>query len=100
MAVYVDDMYKYRMGRFRGYRMSHMIADSHEELMDMANQLGLKVEWLQHEGTPKEHFDIPVHKRAQAIRLGAKAVGMKELVRIIRSKRLAERSDPTKQILL
>lgn len=86
MAVYVDDMFKSRLGRFRGYRMSHMVADSHDELMEMAERLGLKPQWIQNPGTRKEHFDIPEDKRVEAIRHGAVAVSMRDLVRIIRLK--------------
>lgn len=87
-------MYKYRMGRFRDMRMSHMIADSRDELLDMADRLGVQHRWIQYPGTPKEHFDIPVRVRLEAIQLGAVEVSMKELVRIIRRKSALEDSEP------
>ena len=58
MTVYVDDMYRTEMGRFRHMKMSHMIADSTDELLAMADQIGLKRNWLQKAGTADEHFDI------------------------------------------
>lgn len=45
--------------------MCHMLSDSHEELMAMADMIGVQRKWLQHAGTPIEHFDICLSKRAQ-----------------------------------
>lgn len=69
MAVYVDH------GRldFGRMKMSHMIADSLEELHAMADQLGLRREWFQAPG-PKvsfPHYDVSQTKRELAVRLGA-----------------------------
>jgi len=80
MAVYVDDMHLYPMGRLGRMKMCHMTADSHEELMDMAFKLDLDTDWLQHRGTWKEHFDIALGKRAKALTLGAVEVTMKATV--------------------
>lgn len=52
-----------------------------EELVAFGQTLGLKVEWLQRVGTPREHFDLPVETRAKAIAMGAVAVSPQELVR-------------------
>jgi ribA/ribD-fused uncharacterized protein len=68
MSVYVDNM---RMP-WRGMIMSHMTADSNEELHEMAIKIGMKREWFQ--GRPKhsiEHYDVSEGKRQQAIKLGA-----------------------------
>ena len=93
--VYVDDMYKYPMGKYRNMCMSHMIADTTEELLDMARKIGVKVKWIQNPGQPKrEHFDICASKRALAIRNGAVAVTMQELALLDRDPqtgRLAKR---------
>lgn len=91
MTVYVDDMYAIPLGQFRGMKMSHMMADTTEELLAMAKLIGLSQRWLQHAGTPKEHFDISMSKRREAIRHGAKAVTMDWLAewRISRRQRAA-----------
>lgn len=91
MAVYVDDMYKTNLGQYQRMKMSHMLADTREELMAMAKALNLKMEWLQKRGTPSEHFDISLLKRQMAIRLGAQEVSMKFIVRKIQEKKLNER---------
>ncbi len=78
MAVYVDDMYKNPVGNYRGMRMSHLIADTHQELLDMVDKIGVKRKWIQYEGTPQEHFDICMAKREKAIKAGAIEITQRE----------------------
>ena len=86
MAVYVDDFFT----PWRGMIMCHMVADSHEELVEFATQkLGLKAEWIQAEGTYREHFDVSKTVRQRAIRLGAKTITRRELVELCRARRTA-----------
>lgn len=66
MTVYVDDMYKYSTGRFRRMKMSHMIADTEEELHAMARKIGVARRWYQ-----GDHYDIALSKRALAVEYGA-----------------------------
>lgn len=66
--VYVDDM-KAPFGRMI---MCHMYADTHEELVAMADRIGVARKWIQYPGHPvKEHFDIALSKRALAVKFGA-----------------------------
>lgn len=67
-------------------RMSHMLADSTEELEAMARQLGLSPRWLQHPGTYREHYDVCAANRAKAIELGAVEVNSRFLVNLRRKK--------------
>ena len=67
--------------------MSHMVADSHEELVSMAAQLGLRVQWLQNPGEWSEHFDVSLSKRKEAIRCGAVEVTMRGLVSMLTSRK-------------
>ena len=85
MALWVD-RYKAPCGRML---MSHLMADTHEELMDAASTLGLRSAWLQNEGQPTEHFDVCLSKRAEAIRkLGARPITSKQLILyVVRPKR-------------
>ncbi|WP_026986530.1 DUF4031 domain-containing protein [Fodinicurvata fenggangensis] len=68
MAVYVDDV-AIPYGRMK---MCHMWADSREELLAMADRIGVARRWLQQ--PPKAswvHFDISQSKRAMAVQDGA-----------------------------
>lgn len=77
MAVYVDDP----IWPFGRMMMCHMVADSTEELLAMADRIGVARKWIQYPGTPKEHFDICRSKRALAIKAGAIEVSSRELCR-------------------
>lgn len=68
MSVYVDDM----RAPFGRMRMCHMTADTHGELVEMADRIGVARKWIQHAGNPVyEHFDIALSKRSLAVRAGA-----------------------------
>lgn len=69
--VYVDDMYKYKIGEFRRMKMSHLMADSTEELLEFVRRLRVNEKWIQHAGDRYEHFDICLSKRSLAIKEGA-----------------------------
>lgn len=84
MTVYVDDMYRYPMGQFRRMKMSHMVADTEQELLEFADRLGLKREWYQ-----GDHFDVSMTVRAKAIKLGAVEITLKELSHMHAQKRRA-----------
>ena len=83
MTVYVDNA----RHPYRGMRMSHMMADSTLELTNMADRIGLKQQWIQHQGTDKEHFDVSASKRALAVQLGAVEVSGRELAILMRQRR-------------
>lgn len=76
MSVYVDDM----TAAYRGMTMCHMGADTTEELLAMADLIGVQRKWIQSAGTWREHFDICLTKRARAVRLGAIEVTQREFV--------------------
>lgn len=81
MTVYVDDMYKYPMGQFGRMKMSHMVADTVEELLEMADKIGVARKWIQHaeKGKGWVHFDISISARRRAIAAGAKQITLREL---------------------
>jgi hypothetical protein len=83
MSVYVDDM-RAAYGRMV---MCHMIADTTEELLAMADQIGVQRKWLQRQGSHREHFDIAQSKRALALKHGAQAITQRELAKLILVKR-------------
>lgn len=74
MSVYVDDMHKYPMGQFGRMKMSHMIADTEDELHEMAAKIGVARRWYQ-----GDHYDIAMSKRDLAIEHGAIAIPLKQL---------------------
>jgi hypothetical protein len=73
MTVFVDDMYRYRIGRFRGMKMSHMIADTDAELHRFALMIGMPRERYQ-----GDHYDVPESMRDRAIAAGAVAITYKQ----------------------
>lgn len=85
MSVYVDDE-RMPYGRML---MCHMLADTTEELLAMADKIGVQRKWIQYPGTPKEHFDICLSKRAKALQLGALDADREKVVSIVRGKREA-----------
>lgn len=85
MAVYVDNM----RASFGRMKMCHMIADSTEELLAMADTIGVDRKWLQKAGRHDEHFDIAMSKRKLAVEAGAVEVTMLGLGRILRDRRAA-----------
>ena len=66
MTVFIDDMYRYAIGQFRGMRMSHMIADDEVELHAMADHIGMHRRWYQ-----GDHYDVPLDRRSLAVAAGA-----------------------------
>ncbi len=82
MSVYVDNFYLSGV-TFRGMKMSHLIADTTEELLLMVDKIGVKRKWIQHAGTCNEHFDICFSKRAKAIKIGAVEIGMRDYAKEI-----------------
>lgn len=68
MAVYVDDV-RHKFGRMV---MCHMWADGLDELLAMADAIGIARKWLQQ--PPKAswiHFDVSLGMKTKAIALGA-----------------------------
>ena len=76
MTVYVDNARR----RYRGMRMSHMIADTTAELLEMADRIDVDRKHIQFRGLAKEHFDICAERRERALAAGAVAVSSREIV--------------------
>jgi hypothetical protein len=81
MTVYVDDMHLTGLGKYRRMKMSHMIADTTEELLQMADAIGVARKWLQYPNHAKEHFDVCLSAREKAIKRGAVPLTMRELAK-------------------
>ena len=77
MAVFVDTMkapYKPAHAPGRTYVMSHMIADSEEELHAMAEKIGVARRWFQ-----GDHYDITQSRKALAVKYGAQLISLRQL---------------------
>lgn len=79
MMVYVDNM-KATYGRMI---MCHIIADTIEELHEMADKIGIDRKWFQSH-SKHLHYDICLNKRKIAISYGAKEIDMRETVKILK----------------
>lgn len=81
--VYIDSL----NAKFGRMIMCHMMADTTEELLQMADKINVQRKWLQDPGTAKEHFDICLSKKKLAIeKFGAKEVGFKEIANLMERK--------------
>lgn len=71
MSCYVDKLRPFGW-RIRGRETEscHLLADSLDELHEMAQRLGLKRAWFQDKRSGK-HYDLVPSKRATAVALGA-----------------------------
>lgn len=84
MSVFVDDM----EAQFGRMVMCHMIADSTDELLEMADKIGVQRKWIQNEGSYREHFDVSKDKRRLAVAFGAVEITQRELARILVARRI------------
>lgn len=81
MAVYVDDA-RNPLGRMI---MCHMLADTLDELFEMAERIGMRREWYQPTSFP--HFDLATGRRKKAVGFGAIEVDRRRIVTIRRQLR-------------
>jgi hypothetical protein len=82
--VYVDNM----NAKFGRMTMCHLIADTHAELLDMVDKIGVQRKWIQYRGTYLEHFDICLSKKKLAVKHGAKEIEYgRELAVLMEKKR-------------
>jgi len=82
MPVYIDSF----NAPYRGMIMCHMIADTTEELLSMADKIGVKRKWIQDAGTCYEHFDVCLSMKKKAIQAGAIEVDRKGYCKVLWSK--------------
>lgn len=68
MTVYVDEMYARR-----GRRTCRLIADTDDELHQMARHIGVAHQWR-----GRDHYEIGPPKRALAVAAGARAITWRE----------------------
>lgn len=83
MSVYVDNM----RASYGTMIMCHMLADTEEELHEMADKIGILRKWHQYPGTYKSHYDISLIKKKLAIENGAIEVTRKEIGKILKKRK-------------
>lgn len=79
MSVYVD----HAKHSYRGMRMSHMIADTEQELHQMADRIGVARRHYQKDASTP-HYDVCQSKRALAVQAGALECDIRSYVTHIR----------------
>jgi hypothetical protein len=84
MSVYVDVLVN-RGWRLRGHHVAscHMVADTLEELHDMALRIGMKHSWFQGKASTP-HYDLTGDRRKAALDRGAIALNRSAFVDVIR----------------
>lgn len=85
--VYVDPMMSWiKTNRWPYSEVSHLVADTEEELHRFAQAIGLKRFWYQeHESLP--HYDLTRGMRARAVAYGAQEISRAEMALRIRAGR-------------
>lgn len=75
MSVYVDPLFNCAWGPGDRYKQAcHMFADTRQELMQVAEEIGLVATWLQDVPRRNPHFDLTRRMRGRAIAAGAIAL--------------------------
>lgn len=75
MTVYLDSS----RSKFGRMVMCHMRADTDEELDEFATKIGLLPKWKH-----RDHYDVCLSKREEAISKGAVAITNREMVKLRR----------------
>jgi len=89
MSVYVDAIGPVVMNKnWQWPTACHMIADTEDELHDMARYLNLLPQWVQKKNNNIPHYDLTENKRKQAVKLGCIEIGLQEMGKRIREYRL------------
>lgn len=93
MTVFFDQPIpiEYRRFRIGAHLMSDLPGEEGtRELTAFAESIGLRAEWIQEAGTPREHFDLLGSKKIWAARVkGAREVTRRRVAEVIEAKRAA-----------
>ncbi|HKC28101.1 MAG TPA: DUF4031 domain-containing protein [Jatrophihabitans sp.] len=86
MACYVDTVRDYPNAGLRHTRFCHLLADSRNELHQMADALGVPRRYFQ-DHPWRWHHDLPEPLRARAIELGAKEITLREVGSLLKQRK-------------
>ena len=67
--------------------MCHMVADTTEELIKMAENIGVNKKWIQEQGNYNEHFDVCLSAKNKALKLGAQEIGFRDYARFVNARK-------------
>lgn len=90
--IYVDklkiasnykDLQAKKVGSRNNHEWCHMWSDNIDDLHNMAIAIGMKKKWFQNDRR-LPHYDLSPSRRRKAIKLGAKEVGIRELINHMR----------------
>lgn len=90
MATYVDTARSYPHAGLRFTEFCHLLADTPDELHEIADQLGVPRRFFQ-DHPWRWHYDLPSHLRDEAVRLGAVEITMHEVGALLRARRADHR---------
>lgn len=86
MACYVDTVRDYPDAGLRHTRFCHLLADTRDELHEMAAALGIPTRYFQ-EHPWRWHHDLPEPLRARAIELGAVEITLHDVGALLKRRR-------------
>ena len=86
MACYVDTVRSYPNAGLRFTEFCHLLADTRDELHEMADALGIPRRFFQ-EHPWRWHHDLPEHLRPRAIDLGAVEMDIHEVGALLRRRK-------------
>ena len=86
MACYVDTVRSYPNAGLRFTEFCHLLADTRDELHDIADALGIPRRFFQ-EHPWRWHHDLPGHLRPLAIELGAAEMDIHEVGALLRRRK-------------
>jgi hypothetical protein len=86
VACYVDTVRSYPNAGLRFTEFCHLLADTRDELHDMADALGIPRRFFQ-EHPWRWHHDLPEHMRPRAIDLGAVEMDIHEVGALLRRRK-------------
>jgi hypothetical protein len=89
MACYVDTVRSYPDAGLRFTEYCHLLADTREELHELAQRVGMpRIAFQDH--PHRWHYDLPGHLRPVAVSLGAREVTMHEVGALLRRRKAQE----------
>jgi len=86
VTCYVDAVREYPDAGLRHTRFCHLLADTREELHELADDLGIPRRYFQ-DHPWRWHHDLPEPLRERAIALGAREVTLREVGLLLRRRK-------------